>query len=72
MTENTARTAITLAVQESMLADLTPEQRARYDAILAQRSAEPVPAGLVTCETCGWTYSAAFWCSNCNPKDSAS
>ena len=57
-----------LDVQASLVADLTPERRERYDAALAamRKSDDPLPDGLARCETCGWTYSAALWCAHCS------
>ena len=48
-------TSQALAVQESMLADLTAEQRARYDAALRsfRRTEED---GLDYCEACGYMF----------------
>lgn len=56
-----------LAVQEAMLADLTDEQRARYDALLREwRTGGPAPEGLVKCGECGWVTSPSVRC-NCPP-----
>ena len=61
------RAAEVLDVQADMVADLTPEQRERYDATLkAWRTGGELAAGLAACEVHQVVYSASLWCADCS------